>query len=88
MMNEDQSLRGRFCWTQEELARNLRQMGWPTIWKNARRLKARLPLPNQPLAKFSLSELLPAAACRFPSGEHGFDLAEDFFHSIVNLVVS
>ena len=43
MMNEDQSLRGRFCWTQEELARNLRQMGWPNIWKNARRFKARLP---------------------------------------------
>ena len=54
-----------------KLAMNLRRMGWPIIRENARRLKARLPLPNQPLAKFSLSELLSAAACRFPRGSVG-----------------
>ena len=51
---------------------NLLRMGWPIIREDARRLKARLPLPNQPLAKFSLSELsISAAACRFPRGERG-----------------
>ena len=88
IMNEDQSLRVRLCWTQEKLAMNLRRMGWPIIRENARRLKARLPLPNQPLAKFSLSELLSAAACRFPRGERGgFDLAADFLYSIVISII-
>jgi hypothetical protein len=33
---EDRSLREWLCWTQEELAKNLRQMRWSIIWKNAR----------------------------------------------------
>ena len=37
---EDQSLRVRLRWKQEELAKNLRQMGWPIIWKNARRVES------------------------------------------------
>jgi hypothetical protein len=61
----------------EELARNVRQMGWPIIWKNARRLKARLALPNPPLA--SLSKL----SIRNGMPRVGFDLAADFLYSIV-----
>jgi hypothetical protein len=30
---EDQSLRVRLCWTQQEAAKNLWQMGWQIIWK-------------------------------------------------------
>ena len=79
-MNKDQSLRVRLCWTQEKLAMNLRRMGWPIIRENARRLKARLPLPNQPLGKFSLSEL--SIRSGMPLSERrawGFDLAGNFF---------
>jgi len=40
-------------WIQEELARNLQQIGWSITWK----VEARLPLPYQPLAQSSLSAL-------------------------------
>jgi hypothetical protein len=80
IMNKDRSLRVRLCWTLEELARNVRQMGWPIIWKNARRLKARLALPNPALA--SLSEL----SIRNGMPRVGFDLAADFLYSIVVFV--
>jgi hypothetical protein len=79
-MNKDQSLRVRLCWTQEKLAMNLLRMGWPIIRENACRVKARLPLPNQPLAKFSLSEL--SIRSGMPLSERrawGFDLAGKFF---------
>jgi hypothetical protein len=71
-------------WTLEELARNLRHMGWPIIWKNARRLNARLPLPMLPLAELSLSEpSICNGNAAFRAESVGFDLAADFLYSIV-----
>ena len=67
MMNEDQSLRGRFCWTQEELTRNLLHMGCPNIWKNGRGGASSSRNGN--------------AALR--AGIGGFDLAAHFLHAIV-----
>ena len=60
--------------TQEEPARNLRQMAWPFIWKDARRLKARLPFKpatRQRLAQFSLNELLIRNGMPLSSEERG-----------------
>jgi hypothetical protein len=58
--------------------------GWPIIWKNAGRVKARLPLSNQPLAQFPLSELfIRNSDAAFRAGNVGFDLAADFLCSIV-----
>ena len=78
-MNKDQSLRVRLCWTQEKLAINLRRMGWPMIWKSARGLKVRLPLSNQPLAQFWLSELSIRNGMALSERRAWvFDLAGDF----------
>jgi hypothetical protein len=81
--SEDQSC---VCsWTLEELARNLREMRWPIIWKNARRVESRrLPVPNQPLAELSLSEpSIRNGNTSFRAESVGFDLAAYFLYSMV-----
>jgi hypothetical protein len=84
---EDQSLRVRPCRTQEELAKNLRQMGWPIIWKNARSVEKRIGFPfqaTQPLAQFSLGDLsVRDRNATFRAESESFDLAADFLYSIV-----
>jgi len=55
---EDQSLHVRLCWTQEELAKNLWQIGWQIIWKNARRVES---------ASSSLSKPRSFRSSTFPS---------------------
>jgi hypothetical protein len=85
---EDQSLRVRLCWKQEELAKNLRQMGWPIIWKNARKLKARLPGSKPATRAVSVRDLSARMECRFRAGSASVDLAADFRYSLVSLVDS
>ena len=59
-------------------------MGWPIILKNAARLKARLPAPQQPLAQFPLSEpSVRNGNAVFRAESVGFDLATHFLHTIV-----
>ena len=58
--------------TKEELAKNLRQMGWRNIWKNARRVESASSSRNGNAA--------------FRGETVGFHLAAHFLHAIVVFV--
>jgi hypothetical protein len=82
---EDQSLRVRLCWTQEELAKNLWQMGWQIIWKNARRVESASSSRSKPATRavFARRPFCPHGNAAFRAESGGFDLAADFLYSIV-----
>jgi hypothetical protein len=69
-----EDLRVRLCLTKEELARSLQHMGWPIIWKNARRVESSSsPSKNQPGAQLPLSDLsIPHGNAAFRAGRAGF----------------
>ncbi|HEY5779317.1 MAG TPA: hypothetical protein VIT00_11310, partial [Terrimicrobiaceae bacterium] len=90
IMNKDQRPRIRLCWIQEELTGNLRLMGWPMIWANTRRLKARLLLSKQAAGLvFAQRAFLFAIAYRFrPPIPRSRIESHSFFPGLENYLVS